>query len=136
MPAFAGIIFLLKYVLNLLGIDYRYSILLTQKRHKCTMSEKSLQFQKISITLILGHNCIFFCDTNASYIVTFYNKLIYEGELRTYSFVADNKEMLFFNGKVFDFSGNLQSKAPYIYVSCHKDDVRLEFFNKGEQLHA
>ena len=62
--------------------------------------------------------------------------LVYEGRLRSHSFKEDSREILFFNAEVFDNSGNLVSKAPFIYVSCPKDQVRLEFFNKGKVQHA
>ena len=60
------------------------------------------------------------------------NKLIYEGKMQSYSYTEDYREVLLLDVKVYDNSKKLQSKAPYIYLSCPKDQVRLEFFNKGE----
>ena len=64
------------------------------------------------------------------------SQFVYEGQVKSHTFKKDSREMLLVEAKVFNFSGVLQSKAPYIYVSCPKDHVRLEFFNKGEELHA
>ncbi len=60
------------------------------------------------------------------------NKLIYQGKMKSYSYTEDFREVALVDVKVYDSSWKLQSKAPYIYLSFPKDQVRLEFFNIGE----
>ena len=71
-------------------------------------------------------------DFDYGHLYDMKNKLVYKGTINAYSRTESVREILFLDVKVFDFNDNLQSKAPYLYVSCPVDQVRLELFNKGE----
>lgn len=65
----------------------------------------------------------------------FYDKqyeLVYKGNILAYSETSGFREVLFLDAEVYDFKGNFITRAPYIYVSCPEDQVRMEFYKKGE----
>ena len=69
-----------------------------------------------------------FCD-----YYDFKNKLVYKGSAVAYSEREGIREILLLNVEVYDFNNNLRYTVPSVYLSFPEDQVRLDFYNKGEK---
>ena len=69
-----------------------------------------------------------FCD-----YYDFKNELVYKGGVKAYSDRVGVREILLIDVEVFDLDENLLDKRPYIYLAFPEDQVRLDFYNKGEK---
>ena len=58
------------------------------------------------------------------------NNLVYKGFVLAYSISAGFREVLLLDVEVFDLHGTFKTRAPYIYVSCPENKVRMDFYKK------
>ena len=69
-----------------------------------------------------------FCD-----YYDFKNEFVYKGTVKAYSDRVGVREILLIDVEVYDFRENLINERPYIYLAFPEDQVRLDFYNKGEK---
>ena len=61
------------------------------------------------------------------------NERIFSGAVKSYFDSDGIREILLMDVEVFDFQKNLIEQRPYIYLAFPADQVRLDFYNKGEK---
>ena len=69
-----------------------------------------------------------FCD-----YYDFKNELVYKGRVLASSDRESVREIILIDVEIYDFNKNLINERPYIYLAFPEDQVRLDFYNKGEK---